>query len=210
MKIYHTITLKAILGSLLISIFLNGMVTFASKDFSAFLKPEFYATTATITVIIFYTVLGDAHFLRLNTANAGYKYFRSIPNAYERFFRHSLTFDIILLFIGLLLIIPVIITGFTNSLSTISYGAYMLIYAIYHFANAFIKVNNSGYTILKSAIGGIIGMSTVIFGLTLSEFSIFESISFTASIIIITASTLLTIISLVTLYTRFSKKWNEC
>lgn len=209
MKIYHTITLRTMLGVLLTTLFFTGMVIFVSEEsITAIFNTQFLTIFLSSAIIIFYTVFGDAAFLKFSDEQPGYKYFRSIPHAYERFYKHCITLDAVYLIIGFALLVPVVMSGFRGTLNVIAFTAYMLIFAVYHLANAFGRVNTNAYMIIKCAMGGVIGMTSVMGGLLLSDFSL-TKIPANTGIILVIISAVLAAASACVLYPKFRKKWNE-
>ena len=209
MKIYRTITIKAILGILFATLFFAGMFAFGSEEgISSAMNIQFWKTLLTFAFIIFYGVFGDAAFLRMNSANPGYKYFRSIPDAYARFRKHCLSLDIAFLAIGAILLVIAWSDGFERTFSVVTFTAYMLVFAITHFAVAFIKFNSRAYFIIKALLSGVIGMSCAVFGFSISDFA-FISMSPTTGFIVCTVITVIALSAVILSYSRLERKWNE-
>lgn len=209
MKIYRSITTKATLGVFLATLFFAGVVVCSVEENIAMLiNPQFIKTVLIFFVIIFYAIFGDMSFLRMNSANPGYKYFRSIPDAYTRFRKHCLSLDIAFLAVGVVLLAIAWLDGFKSTFSVIPFAAYALVFVITHFAVTFLKLNSRVYPIIKALLGGMIGMSSVFFGLSISDFA-FISMSETAGIIVCAAGAVLITASMLAAYSRLERKWNE-
>lgn len=209
MKIYRTITIKSFLGVLLVTLFFTGMVVVVTEEkLSVLLNSQFIKTVFTFCVIIFYAIFGDMSFLRMNSANPGYKYFRSIPDAYTRFRRHCLSLDIAFAAVGAVLLVFAWLDGFKSTFSVITFAAYSIVFAVTHFAVAFVRFNSSAYPIIKAMLGGMIGMSSVVIGLTVSDYALI-SIPQTVGIIICVISAVLAAVTAIAAFSRLEKKWNE-
>lgn len=209
MKIYRTINLKTLFIMLLTAIFFVIMMIFVAEgNIRAILNPRMYITLVSMVLILFNSIIGDAHLMYLSPETHGYKYFRSLPDAYGKFRSYCLKTDIIFGTIGLLLLIPVIIDGFSGTATMIAFASYAGIFTIQHFAHCLKKINTSGYVVLKGGMGGFIGASTISFTLSAVEDGL-DTISPTVCIIVCSVFVLMAIISAIVLRSRLGLKWNN-
>ncbi len=208
MKIYRTINLKTLLIMLLTTLFFVVMMIFiAEGNVREILNPRMYITLVSMILILFNTILGDAHLLFLSPETHGYKYFRSLPDAYEKFRSYCLKTDIIFGIVGLLLLIPVIIDGFSGTATMIAFASYAGVFTIQHFAHCLKRINTSGYIVLKGGMGGFIGASTISFAISAVEEGL-DTVPPTVCIIVCSVFALTAAISAIVLRSRLQLKWN--
>lgn len=208
MKIYRTLNFKTLLVMIATAlIFAVMMVFIADGDINALLNARMYLTMISMVVILFCTVIGDAHLMYLSPETHGYKYFRSLPDAYKKFKNYCLKTDIFFGTIGILFIIPVIIDGFSKTSSMLAFASYMGIYAIQHFAHCKKKINTTSFVVLKGGMGGFIGASTISFALSAVEEGL-DKVPPVACIIVCSAFALTALISAIILRSRLEMKWN--
>lgn len=208
MKIYRTINLKTLFIMLLTALFFVVMMIFVAEgNVKAILNPRMYITLVSMILILFNTILGDAHLMYLSPETHGYKYFRSLPDAYGKFRSYCLKADIIFGITGLLLLIPVIIDGFSGTSTMIAFASYAGVFTIQHFAHCLKKINTSGYVVLKGGMGGFIGASTISFAISAVEEGL-DKVPPVACIIVCSVFALTAFISAVVLRSRLQLKWD--
>lgn len=209
MKIYRTLTLPRILVCAIFTAFFTGMMIFTAEvDITGELFKTFGTLSVYVAFIFFYASFGDSHYLYFSKESPGYKYFRSIPKAKERFKNLCIKSDIIFLTLGLLLIIPSAFTGFTKSFYIIGFLGYMFCYAISHISFVLTKPGMNTYVLFKAFAGGMLGMMIVMFAMFIGEGSILAKMNMSTGIIITAVSILLSVIGLIAFYCNFEKKWN--
>lgn len=209
MKIYRTINFKTLLVMLAATVVFVIIMVFATNgDIELILSPEIYIPTGSMVLIIFYTILGDTHLLFMSPETHGYKYFRSLPDAFAKFKKYCLTIDLIFGGIGLILLMPVIISGFSKTSAMISFAVYGFIFAAQHFLHCMKSVNTSRYTALKAAVGGGIGAAIASFATSATAGNGLDKISPTVCIVVCSIAAILAVISAVALHSRLKLKWD--
>ncbi len=209
MKIYRNITLGSIIFILamatIIPLFfmITGLVTFEEL-----LMPEVIMLIYCLASMMFFVSVGDIAYTRFYKENAGYKYFRSIPNAFERLKKECIRTDIIMLVILMINLVSIFLSEFANFLLLVVYSLSMILFAVFHFANASVKASNRSVLLLKTLSGGIGGMAMTFAAISIEDGKFAVEIPQSVYLIIVLSVTALALISLIPVYTNFKKKWN--
>lgn len=208
MKIYRTINPKIIfilLGSIVV---FGLLIAFLCEgDTSLLLDPKLYLIITSLSLNILWAGFGDAHLLYLSDETFGYKYFRSIPDAFNRFRSYCIKMNIIFAVLALLVLIPVIVSGFKGVMYIVTFAAFLLIFSFQNFAHSKLKMNSMAYLSIKGGMGGGIGAATISVA-TASAESELSTMPVVAGIITCSVAVLLAVISTILLYSRLEKKWN--
>lgn len=151
MKIYRNISMPAVIICVSMIVFVLVMFMFMGifTFEQLFTLKSFFMLYSFTTAFVFMT-MGDITFTRFYKENAGYKYFRSIPNAFERMKTECIRMDAIELIALLLNIAPIALSGFTDTFHVVVYEIVMLVFALNHFVNASTRVNNYTAILTKS------------------------------------------------------------
>lgn len=204
MNIYRTITLKKLAFSTLFSllgiclIFLQG--DYKTLDFTHSLLMALLELGA----LGFLAISGMSHASYLLPQTVGYKYFRSLPDAYQRFKNHSVFATALFSAIGLIMLIPLAISGFKNFSFTALPIVYFIVLGLFHLLSSF-KPKTKNYATLQTMIGaGAFGGSITTVN-NVNNNSLPPAVSITAVLIAV----IFVIISIIMFYSRLNKNWNE-
>ncbi len=209
MKIYRTLTLPRVLTCAVFTAVFSAMMVFNSgSDVTEDTIRTFAVLFLILGFTFFYSCFGDSHYLYFASESPGYKYFRSIPYAKKHFKSLCIKHDIIFFALGLILFIPVILSGFKKSLFVIGFLAYMISYAFNHIVSVIAKSGMGTYVLLKAFSGGGIGMLVIIFAVSVGETTVLGKMAASTGIIISVIAFILGAVGLICFYLNFEKKWN--
>lgn len=133
MKIYRTVTLPKILFVILFlpAVFV-AINLFRNREINLGLSIELIFTLLSLMGFTAMAVLGPMHYKYMHPSTDGYKYFRSLPDAYGKFKRHCITVSGIFAAVGGAILIMLAITGFKNVTLGSILTIYAFIYAMQH------------------------------------------------------------------------------
>lgn len=205
MKIYRTISFKKTLFSTLF-IFIGVFLIYNELDFSkASFSIPFIAALLEICAIGFFGIGGFAHVAYLAPQTHGYKFFRSLPDAFNRFKRYSFFTTILFSVLGLLMLVPLVLEGFNGFAFTILPTVYFIELGLFHLINSF-KIKIANFAVIQAMIGGgaLGGSITIVDSVgkyTLNAAEKFMPVAVAAAF---------AAISITVFYARLRKKWNDC
>lgn len=205
MKIYRTISFKKTLFSTLF-IFIGAFLIYIELDFSkvSFSIP-FIAALLQICAIGFLGIGGFAHAAYLSPQTHGYKYFRSLPDAFNKFKRYSVFTTIIFSALGLLMFLPLTLESFKGFAFIILPTVYFIVLGLFHLINSF-KIKIANFAAIQAMIGGgaLGGSITVVDSIGKDIFNDAEKF------IPVAVAAIFALISIIVFYLRLNRKWNDC
>lgn len=166
-----------------------------------------YAISASLIYLI-YISFGDSHLLYILKETAGFKFFRSAPNAPKRFKKYCITLDIIFFILGLTLYIPLFIYGFSDLRLLLAATVYMLCFGIQHIISTLFKFSMKLFLIEKGAASVIITLAGIII-VALSKYSSINFIPYETGIFIVALSLIIAVLGSVLFNKRIEKNWNN-
>ncbi len=197
-KLYtkQIIGIIAVLFALVVILMLAGI---ASPDNQA------YANIFSIAIMLIMTYCNTHHFSYLSPKTAGYKYFHSLPDAYEKYRKHCIKMHIISFALGGLSLLWLALYGFKNAglISTVT--LYMLSFGIQNLMCA----NRSK---MKKPNGTITGVSYAILGGTIGLYKLFfEDVTANpiVGIVLSIISVTFALVSLIPFYKKLRFNWNN-
>lgn len=207
MKHYRTISFAkifGIIGGLLISIAI--FILTGTFPLSVFLDPDILSILFSVLAIFIYICFGDSHLLYMLRESAGYKFFRSVPDAPRRFRKYCEKNDIFFLAIGIIIFIPSIMSGFSELKTLLFPSLYMICFGIQHIIVALFGFSTKLFLIEKGASSIIITLTGLII-IASSKYQIFNNLSFSERLLIAVLSTLTAVIGSAVLNSKIEKKW---
>jgi len=205
MNIYRTLSLKKVLFST-IFIFIGAFFIHSQLDFSnASFSFPFIAAFLEICATGFLGIGGFAHAAYLLPQTQGYKYFRSLPDAFNKFRRYSVFTTILFSALGLLMFIPLIFENFKGFAFIILPTVYFIVLGLFHLISSF-KIKSANFAVIQAMIGGgaLGGALTVFDSIGKVAFNAFEKF------MPVTVAAVFAAISIAVFYTRLRNKWNVC
>lgn len=133
MKIYRTVTLPKLLFVLLFlpAVFI-AINLFRNRDINLSLSMEMVFTVLSMMGFSAMAVFGPMHYKYLHRSTDGYKYFRSLPDAYGKYKRTCVAVSGGFAAVGGAILIMLALTGFRNMTLTCLLSVYAFTYAMQH------------------------------------------------------------------------------
>ncbi len=159
MKIYRTVTLPKLLFVLLFlpTVFI-AINLFRNRDINLSLSVELVFTVLSMMGLSAMAVFGPMHYKYLHPSTDGYKYFRSLPDAYGKYKRTCIGVSGGFAAVGGAILIMLALTGFTNITLACILSVYAFIYAMQHIIAQSESANVSNIHIITA--GGAMGVMT--------------------------------------------------
>lgn len=205
MNIYRTISIKKVLFST-VFIFIGAFLIYVELNFSDLsIDHQFISSLLEITAIGFLGICGFAHAAYLLPQTPGYKYFRSIPDAFNKFKRYSVFTTVLFSALGLLMFLPLALEGFKGFAFIALPTVYFIVLGLFHLINSF-KIKIANFATIQAMIGGgaLGGSITVVDSIGKDVFNAAEKF------IPVTVAAVFALISIIVFYLRLNKKWNDC
>ena len=209
MKHYRTITfakIGGIFGGILLAIAI--IVLTGTFPLSVILNIDTLSILFSVIAILIYLSFGDAHLLYMLRESAGYKYFRSAPDAPKQFKKYCIKTDIFFLAIGIIIFIPSIMSGFSELKVLLFPALYMMCFGMQHIIAAVFRFSTKLFLIEKCASSVLITIVAISI-IASSKYAVFNRLPLSASLLIAALSTLTAVIGSVLFNHRIEKKWIE-
>ena len=202
MNIYRTVSLKKFVISFVFSFFGLCLIYLQGDYKTTDFNMPLVLALLELGMLGFLAISGMSHAAYLLPQTVGYKYFRSIPDAYEKFKKYSVFCTSLFSAIGLAMLIPLAMSGFGSFTFTALPVVYFIVLGLFHITSSF-KPKITNFGTLQTMIGaGAFGGS-----ITLVDNVGDTSLPSAAGVIAFSIAAVFVIISIITFYTRLNKNW---
>ncbi len=194
----YTKQIIAIIATLVILVavlMITGLIPYTNQT---------YAVIFSICFMLIMTYCNSYHFSYLSPKAAGYKYFRSLPDAYKRYRKYCIKMHILSFVMGCISLMFLALYGFKNAglISTVT--LYMLSFGVQNLMCANRSKMKNPNRALFSVSCGIMGASVGLYEL------FFEDVEANpvVGIVLSTVAVVFALISLIPFYKKLSFNWN--
>lgn len=190
MKIYRTVTLPKLLFVLLFlpTVFI-AINLFRNRDISLNFSIELVFTVLSMMGFSAMAVFGPMHYKYLHRSTDGYKYFRSLPDAYRKYKRTCIAVSGGFAAVGGAILIMLALTGFRNMTLICLLSVYAFTYAMQHImaqsenanvSDIHIITAGGAMGVMMTAIDDVTAVSPIVLGIMVPALMILVAIGCTA------------------------------